>query len=79
MEPICWLGIAGAIAIGAAICSMFKGPCKHSSCNCDDTKKEIKEVNESPVVKDSTQVKESTAPSTGIDEKKEKAINDLIK
>ena len=77
MEPICWLGIAGAIAIGAAICGMLKGSCKggNSSCGC-----ETKE--ESAVNKESSPVKESTTPVSGpvsgIDDKKEKAINDLI-
>jgi hypothetical protein len=78
MEPICWAGLVGVIAIAAAIGGLLKGSCKHSSCDCD-TKKESGVVNESPVAKDSTSVKESTSPVTGIDAKKEKAINDLIK
>ena len=59
MEPICWAGIVGVIAIAAAIGSMLKGPCK--------TKKETPPtVDNSPV-------------ASGVDENKEKAINDLIK
>ena len=66
MEPVCWAGIVGIIAIGAVIGGFFKGSCKNSSCGCG-------------AKEDSTKVKESSASGTGVDEKKEKAINDLIK
>ena len=80
MEPVCWLGIAGIIGIGAALYGMLtKGSsCSGNTCDCA-TKKETP-VQESTEVNDSSEVKESkTAPVTGIDERKEKAINDLIK
>lgn len=68
MEPICWAGLVGVIAITAAVVSMLKG-----SCGCESKK-------EAPAVKEpTTQAKQSSAPVTGIDDKKEKAINDLIK
>ena len=68
MEPICWTGIVGIVAIGAVICSFFKDPCKNhsSSCGCDSKK-------------DSTQSKETSISVLGIDDKKEKEINDLTK
>ncbi len=69
MEPICWLGIAGIVGITAALCGMFSKSCKGSgsSCGCE-SKKDI----EQPTPK-------SSSTGTGIDDKKEKAINDLIK
>ena len=75
MEPICWLGLVGIAAAGAAIFGLLtkgsscKGP--DSSCGCG-SKKEAPVANETPVSKESS----TTVP--GIDEKKEKAINDLI-
>jgi len=65
MEPVCWLGIAGVVGIAAALCGIFSKSCK-GSCDCN-TK------NEQP------QAQQSGKPAAGIDEKKEKAINDLIK
>lgn len=49
MEPVCWAGIAGVIAIAVAVGSLFKGSCKHSesSCGCHTQKKE--DVPGSPV------------------------------
>ena len=73
MEPVCWAGIVGIVAIAAIIGGYFKGSCKNSgsseggsSCGCQSKKEEL-------------QAKQSSAPAAGIDDKKEKAINDLIK
>lgn len=73
MEPVCWLGIAGVVGIAVALCGMFSKSCKgsDSSCGCG-TKTDV------PQAKDSAASKVSNV-SSGIDEKKEKAINDLIK
>jgi len=68
MEPICWLGLAGIAGITAALCGIFSKSCKNSGSTCDCASK-----------KDTAQGKESSAPVSGIDDKKEKAINDLIK
>jgi len=69
MEPICWAGIVGVVAIAAVIGSFFKGSCKNSngsSCGCGSKAQP-------------TQSKEKGSLASGIDDKKEKAINDLIK
>ena len=79
MEPICWAGLVGVIAITAAVVGLFKGTCQNANssgcgttCDCDSKKS-------STVVKDSTQVKENNVSAPGVDESKEKAINDLLK
>ena len=68
MEPICWLGLAGIAGITAALCGIFSKSCKGSGSTCGCGTK-----------KDTTQASESSAPVSGIDDKKETAINDLIK
>jgi hypothetical protein len=63
MEPICWAGLVGIVAIAAAIGGLLKGSCKNSVSSCGCGSKQ-----ETPVAKD-----------PNVDEKKEKAIDDLIK
>ena len=72
MEPVCWAGIVGIVAIAAAIGGLFKGSCKSSSSSgCGSCNRSSK--------KESSTLQEGAAPGAGLDEKKERAIDDLIK
>ena len=63
MEPVCWVGIVGIVAIAAAVGSMFK-----KSCNCGAHHGSSQE-----------EVVKADASGSVVDAKKEKEIDDLVK